>query len=366
MVMKKLRKYIGRTIGIALGTGLVIAGGLVGVEWIRYRLSHAVTDNAFVKTDMVNVSPLVAGRIERLFVDEGDMVEKGSLLARIDDRDLRKAVKVREAEIKGIEKRIELARLTVRRISEEVERDIEVAMRALNEATERHRAVVVRLRKAEKDFKRAEALFQEGTIPQADFDTTKAHLDAMEAEEQGMRSVIELREKELEKAKVQRMRVEEAKKSLNTLLAELEVAKRALDVALQRLSHTDVKSPISGVVAKGFFNEGDYISPGMPLFSIYDPENIYIVANLEETKLEGVDVGDPVDISVDAFPGRTFGGRVVLIGKATGSEFALIPRDVSAGEFTKVVQRIPIKIAMDNDLKSILKPGLSVRVGIKR
>ena len=138
------------------------------------------------------------------------------------------------------------------------------------------------------------------------------------------------------------------------------------DLALQQtqLGYTDVVSPFDGVVAKRFKFRGDFGTPGVPIFSLYDTENLYVTAHLEETKLAGVGPGHPVDVSVDAFP-KSFGGRVLWVGRATGAQFALIPRNLSTGEFTKVIQRVPVRVAIEKDDRwSQLRPGLSATVAI--
>ena len=106
-------------------------------------------------------------------------------------------------------------------------------------------------------------------------------------------------------------------------------------------------------------------TPGFPIFSIYDTDNVFVRAQLEETKMKGVALGQTVDLEVDAFSKRTFQGKVIKIGDATGSQFMLIPRDTTTGEFTKVVQRIPIKIQITDDPEHLLKPGYSVTIGIR-
>jgi len=159
--------------------------------------------------------------------------------------------------------------------------------------------------------------------------------------------------------------VEEARKDISTLMASCETAEKGLQIVLLDIEHTLLKTPIDGVIAKKHFEEGDFISPGFPVFSLYGENNVYVEANLEETKTGGVKVGQWVDISVDAYPGNKLRGKVIKVGKAAGQEFALIPRDLSAGEFTKVVQRIPIKIQIPASKKFSLKPGMSVTVGIE-
>src|SRR5581483_9287957 len=138
----------------------------------------------------------------------------------------------------------------------------------------------------------------------------------------------------------------------------------ALDIARTDLRYTQIVAPFAGVVVKLYRHLGDYVPVGTPVLSIYNPELTYVTANLEETKLEGVSPGNEVRLDIDAF-GEPFRGRVVWINKATGANFALVPRNISSGEFTKVVQRVPVRILIEKDDRwPQLRAGLSVTVTI--
>ncbi len=144
----------------------------------------------------------------------------------------------------------------------------------------------------------------------------------------------------------------------------MEQAKRDEDTVRTRLQYTRVVAPFDAVVVRRFRNPGDHAPLGSPILSVYDPELVYVTAYMEEERLEGVAPGNPVRIWVDAISG-TLNGRVVWIDWATGANFALVPRDVSSGEFTKVTQRVPIRIAVERDRRwSELRPGLSATVSI--
>ena len=143
----------------------------------------------------------------------------------------------------------------------------------------------------------------------------------------------------------------------------LEEAKAELEAEKLKLAHTTVTSPIEGVVAKKIANIGEVIKPGQPIAVIVDLKNIWVEANLEETKVEKVRPGQLVDLKVDAYPKTKFTGNVVNIGAAAASEFSLIPESRSAGNFTKVTQRIPIRIEVVDPAQQ-LRPGMMVVVGI--
>ncbi len=355
-----LRRLIVAVIIFAIAS----SGAYIGGGWLYYRFTHATTDNAFVKTDMVNLSPLVSGRIKKLFKEEGDSVKAGEVLAVLDDRDLAKVVEIKRAALERTKREVARLRVTIERTTEEVEKNITVAEKALIAATEQKNSLAADLDRAEKDFRRAEGLLKEGSIPESRFDAAKARYESLRARLRALEATVGLRRAEVEKAEIGRKRVKELQKMLSTLKAAVKVAQKDLESAMVNLGHTEIKSPIDGIVAKRYFNEGDFVSPGMPVYALYNPADMYITANLEETKLKGVRVGQPVDITLDAYPGRTFRGKVLLVGEATGAEFALIPRDVSAGEFTKVVQRVPVRISIPEDSRGLFKPGLSAAIGI--
>src|SRR5262249_10388279 len=145
---------------------------------------------------------------------------------------------------------------------------------------------------------------------------------------------------------------------------DVEDARRALEAAEDNLRYTRILAPFPGVVVKRYRHLGDFASPGVAILSMYNPDLTYVTANLEETRLPGVAPGNPVVLQLDAFA-EPFRGRVVWIDKSTGAQFALMPRNVVSGEFTKVVQRVPVRIAIEKDDRwPLLRAGLSVRAAI--
>jgi membrane fusion protein (multidrug efflux system) len=142
-------------------------------------------------------------------------------------------------------------------------------------------------------------------------------------------------------------------------------ARIALETAQHQLEFTQVRAPFPGVVVKRYRSLGDFLSAGTPLLSMYNPDLLYVTANLEETRLNGVAPGNPVELRLDAFD-QPFKGRVVWINKSTGAQFALMPRNVVSGEFTKVVQRVPVRIWIEKDDRwPLLRSGLSVQAIIE-
>ena len=183
------------------------------------------------------------------------------------------------------------------------------------------------------DFQRAEELFKSGSISQEKHDNSAKAYEAAQAQ-------------------------------YSMALAQVEVSKAQLEVTATKIKHMVIYAPINGIIAKKWVLAGNVVQPGQPIFSIYDQQNIWVTANLEETKLSRIKLNDEVEISVDSYPGKKFQGKVIQLGSYTASQFALIPPSNASGNFTKVTQRVPVKISVENKDNSLL-PGMSVIINIK-
>jgi len=336
-----------------------------GAFWLQYRFTHATTDDSFVESDLVNISPLVPGHIASMLVDESYRIKKGELLFVLDDRDYRARFGVAQATLNAARKAAQAQNATLakaeehlRIVREEVPQEIAMARAAMESAK-------ASLSHAQNDYKRFKTMFAKRAIG-------RRKLEEIETRLKVARGTYQARSAAYQEALVKRRtitlaekEVAEARMALAAAKAKVKRCDSEVKAALLNLKHTKVKSPLNGVVAKRFLNQGDYAAPGYPVVSLYDSSNIYVLANLEETKARHVKLGAPVDIWVDTYPGVKLKGKVVRIGAASAARFALIPRDVTAGEFTKVVQRIPIKIAIVDSRGKTLVPGMSVEVGIK-
>jgi membrane fusion protein, multidrug efflux system len=177
--------------------------------------------------------------------------------------------------------------------------------------------------------------------------------------------VVAEAEKALELARLGSLQIEASKRLVAERGRAVEEARRALELARTNLEYTRLVAPYDGVIARKWRHLGDYGAKGEPIFSMYNPELLYVTVNLEETLLEGVAPGNHARLQVEAFR-QPFEGRVLWIGSATDAKFSLIPRDVSSGEFTYVVQRVPTRVAIEPDeRRHLLRPGLSVTVAIE-
>ena len=223
--------------------------------------------------------------------------------------------------------------------------------RRMQEATKTHDV-------ARAEQKRADALLSEAQANRKQVDIAKQELAAA-------KSAVAQSQADVELAKTGDAQIVVLERQVDQRTQDVEQAQRALQLAETNLSYTRITAPFDCVIAKKWRHLGDYAHTGDPIFSIYNPDFMFVTVNLEETRLEGVSPGNLATLKTEAYS-KPFRGRVVWIGSATGANFSLIPRDLSSGEFTYVIQRVPTRIAIERDDRwSLLRPGLSVTVDIE-
>ncbi|MEO2068025.1 MAG: HlyD family secretion protein [Desulfurobacteriaceae bacterium] len=390
---------------------------------------YVITDNAFQDTQMVSVSTQsVSGKLVKLFKDEYQKVKKGEPLFKIDDAIYRKEVGVLEEKLKALKSKKEELQNKLKRLKiqlslkvkanaeelkaikeklyqldyqEELEKKnyqttlskaksrLKSLQKSLEEAEanltywkkqfERYKRLyekrVISLEQLEKvglSYKHAVSLFEAANsqLEAAKEDikaaeSLKNRVEIVKSQKEELRRKIEALKKQLLISKADLKRIEELKISIKQLEKEIASLKHQLEKAKVLLSYTLVKSPIDGVIAKKWKEEGDFISPGLPVYSIYDPKTFYVLAWIEEDKLRDFKVGSYVKAKLEAC-GKEFEGKVSSIGSSAGSVFSLIPKDTSSGEYTKVVQRVPVKIKLESVPLNCIKPGTNVLVYIKK
>jgi membrane fusion protein (multidrug efflux system) len=348
-----------------IGLAVLVAVIILGSSWLYYRFTHAITDDAFVESDLINVSPRVPGHIKELLADESDTITKGQVLALLDPSDYQAQLEMYEAKLDQIKKAVEVTRVTLQKAREMVAHDIDIADEGIRQSQAGLKKARADYDQVQKDYPRIENLYKTKSVPKARFDMMQAQNDAAAAGVNAATAAVETAKKMQQKAISAKLTVVELEKTLTAQDQSIKETEKALAIARLNLEHTRIKSPVNGIVAKKFIFAGDYANPGFPVFSVYDTDNVFVRAHLEETKMKGVQLGQSVDLEVDAYSRKMFHGKVIKIGEASGAKFMLIPRDTTTGEFTKVVQRIPIKIAITDDAERLLKPGYSVTVNIK-
>jgi membrane fusion protein (multidrug efflux system) len=287
---------------------LILAVALVAIYWYLFLRGYVSTDDAYIDSDAITVSAKMMGRLETLNAGEGDSITVGQLLAQLDDSDL----KAQEAQAKA---------------------GLEYVLRSVPLAK-------IGLDLAKDDFDRASFQYKNKVIPQEEYDHARKALEMARAQHE-------------------------------LALSHVNASRAQLDVIETQLENTRVFARKSAIVAKKWVVPGDVVQPGQPILTLYDLEDLWITANIEETKLGAVHLGDSVRVKVDADKKREFTGTVELVGAAAASQFALIPPNNASGNFTKVTQRIPIRISIGDvppdstGARFRLIPGMSVEVKIR-
>ncbi len=282
-----------KTIQNKIGAGLVLTAVLIAGTALWIQASHyESTDNAYTEAHVATLSPKVAGLVTEVLVEENYRVKKDQVLVRIDPRDYQNALDSLKAELGGVEASLKLA---------------------------------------EKDYKRASALFAEEAVPEQYRDNNATKLQEL----QKKRDEIQAR------------------------IAQAEL----------NLSFTELRAPADGIVGKKLVEAGMVVSPGQPLVSFVDSRTPWIVANFKETQLKKMTIGQKCEIKIDSIGGKKFEGQIESFAPGTGATFALIPPENATGNFTKIVQRVPVRIQFTPDsiqgYEDRIVSGLSVEAKVQ-
>jgi len=304
----------------------------------RFQVS---TDDAYVKADSTTIAPKVSGHIADVLVADNERVKAGQILARIDDRDFKVSLEQARAQVEAAE-----ANIANKQSALVAQQSAIDAARATVEADKADQTF------AEQDDKRYSELARQGFGTIQNAQQAASRITAARAAVTRDTATLASATKQLDVIKAE---VQQAK-------AALDSAKAAEDQAGLNLSYTALTAPIDGVIGNRTLRVGQYVQAGTQLMAVVPTDAAYIVANYKETQLTDVYPGQKVTVEVDTFPGKVFEGHVDSISPASGQEFALLPPDNATGNFTKVVQRIPVKIVLDHGspLSVTLRPGMSV------
>ena len=322
-----------------VGLGLIVGG----VVWWQGKQRWEITDNAFVQADTTEVSPQIEGYVVEVLVADNQRVEAGQVLIRMDDADARANLMQAQANLAALE-----AGVTNVDARAEQEQAL-IASRAASVAQAQAQADLAR-----QQVNRYGKLAEQGWVSQ----------QRIESEQAGVRTA------QASVAEAQAALVAEQRTagvlgtSRQQSVASVEQARALVDKAQIALDRTVIRAPVSGVVGARGVRVGQYVRPGGTILSIVPLGDTYVVANFKETQLNRLRLGQEVEIKADAFKGEPLTGHVDSFAPATGSEFALIPVENATGNFTKITQRIPVRIRVDRRAGAALRPGLSVEVKV--
>jgi membrane fusion protein (multidrug efflux system) len=316
---------------------------LFATQWDRWvgLAVRQVTDDAYVRGDITPLSAKVDGYVRRVAVDDFERVKEGDLLVEIEDDDYRARVAQAEADLLGAEAAIE--NLKARKAAQHAQvAEAEDAIKATQADVERTRLEAARQR----------------TLLATTFGT-RQRVEQADAAAERFAATLARNQAQLE---AQRRQLAVLDTQEAQLRADAKAKQAALDLAKINLGYTRILAPVSGMVSERDVRDGQYVHAGSQVIAVVPLDNVWVVGNYKETQLTHVAIGQRAEIRVDTFPGVVITAMVDSIAPASGAQFSLLPPDNATGNFTKVVQRIPVKlrIAPDNPLAGKLRPGMSV------
>jgi membrane fusion protein, multidrug efflux system len=333
----------------ALGSvaALAVVAGAAGFGWYWFETGRYIqsTDDAYVKADYTIIAPKVSGYIAAVLVDDNQAVTAGQILARIDDRDFNTALAQAEADVANAEAGIR-----------NLDAQLALQQSVIDQANADIASAQASLDFAKQDYVRYQNLTKTGfgTVQRAQ--QADATLRSGNAQLQHNRAVLVAAQQQVEVLRTQRAQAETQVKRDQAVEQQAKL----------NLSYTTITAPIDGTVGARSLRVGQYVQAGTQLMAVVPLQAVYIVANFKETQLTHVRSGEPVTLAVDTFPGIAIHGHVDSLSPASGLEFSLLPPDNATGNFTKIVQRIPVKIRLDvtDPVVALLRAGMSVEATV--
>ncbi|AJY71639.1 HlyD family secretion protein [Geobacter sulfurreducens] len=311
---------------------LLVVGTVIGLRWLVHGMTYISTDNAFVESHIHAVSSRVPGTVAAVYVTDNQAVKKGDLLAELDPSDYRTRVSEATA-----------ALAMARNETSGDYAQVEAARAAVDHAR-------ARLAQADLDLTRGTALLAKEVIPREQF-------DRLETAKRVAAAQVREAEEQMRKAQAEIGLSGSGSREARVALRDAQLATASLN-----LSYTKILAPADGYVTRKSVEPGNTVQAGQPLMAVVDLDDVWITANYKESQLTHMKPGQKVTFTVDAYPGRTFSGRIDSIMAGTGAAFSLLPPENATGNYVKVVQRVPVKIAVDraSDPGHLLRVGMSV------
>jgi membrane fusion protein, multidrug efflux system len=292
---------------------LVSAAVLIGcIYWYIDYLKYIKTDDAIVLSDAVTVSPKIMGRINKVYVQEGDSVKQGQLLAELDSTDLL-----------AQKRQIETGKL-------QTQANKEQAIAKYEYDQKNSEVLHVALQRAKDDFERAKAQYAGGVITKEQYDHLQKSMESAQVQYAAS----------LAQVQVSKTQIKSTETAITTSQAQIEVVKT-------QLMNTRLVAPVDGVVSKRWLLAGDIANAGQAIFTLNNQSKYWVMVYLEETNMAQLHLGQAAIFTLDTYSDVVFSGKIFMLGSSTASQFSLIPASNASGNFTKVTQRVPIKISID-------------------
>jgi len=346
---------------------LFLIGGVIlliilffGYRYWEHASTHEDTDDAYIAGNTHQISPRVDGTVQQVLVDDNWHVEEGQPLVKLDPRDFEVALVKNRAQLKQANAQVSQAEAAMEQASAELlQRRAEVKQGAAQVIQSQANFDIAKI-----NFDRSQSLLQKGAVSKEDVDTNRATFDAARGALDGAKATNEANQAQVAAAQAA---VDSAKVQIENAVANVSVSEATVVESQLQLSYCTVIAPVSGRIAQKTVQSGNRLTVGQALMAVVE-DDVWILANFKESQLERIQIGQPVDIKIDAMPHHKFSGRVDSLQTGTGSNFALLPPDNATGNFIKIVQRVPVKILFDpysiTDVREKIVPGLSTECSI--
>ncbi len=342
---------------------LIIVSGTYGVQWLRWRAIHVSENDARVAGEVVTIASRLDGWLVARPVIEGDPVKKEQVLAQIDDRDARLRLAALEASLAAADAQIRQSiaqRDTTDQTTKAAVDDAQAQIVAMEAAVA---SAQHQLELADTNFHRADELLKSGNTPKKTWDEAQSTLLLRQDDRRQAEAQLQSHRAALASAQAQRGQLQVLDRQIDVQRQQRQTLAAQVDQLRQEISDRRLVSPVDGVVDKTLADVGNFVQAGQWVMMVHDPDNVWVEAEIKETEVGSVAVGQPVEVAVDAYPGLALHGRVLRVGNAATNQFALLPNPNPSGNFTKITQRVPVRIALDRH-DPRLKPGLMVEVAI--
>ena len=392
-----------------LGVGGAIAAGAFGYNYWQFASAHQSTDNATVTGNIHPVGSRIAGTVDRVFVDDNQEVKAGQPLVSLDKSDYQIKLSQAQADLEAARRKADSAQVSIALSSKNAQAATSQAQGGIGQAQAaiasaqaqvaeaqsgipQAQAALAQadanLQKAQLDIDRYQSLYSQGAVAKSSLDSARQAYEVAKAQRdsasEGVRqaqskvaqaqqavataeSGLTTSQGGIEQAQAKGVQTQVSQADYQTAQAAITQAQAALKNAQQQLAYTSITAPVNGRVGRKNVQVGQQVQSGTPLMAIVDDE-YWVTANFKETQLEKMRPGQTAEIKLDSFPHHTFTGRVESLSPASGAQFALLPPDNATGNFTKVVQRIPVRVVFDRDsirgFEQAITPGMSAEVTI--
>ncbi|MEH6519275.1 MAG: HlyD family secretion protein [Halioglobus sp.] len=346
---------------LPLAIAVVVA---LGVAYLIYqRSTHVYTDDARVSANMILISSKVSGLIEAMPVSEGDLLQESALIVQLDTRDTRLRLAELEAQLLATESSIAQSQAEIVMVERQTGGQLQAAQSQLRAAEANLASVAADLRFKKSEWERASSMRDKNLLSQQEWEKSRNAFHVAEQVKNASRAQMASVQAKLVEAQAARDRLAVLDQMQQRLAHDRDRVAHQMNRQRVTLEERQVVAPQQGIVDQTFVHVGEHLMPGQRIAIMHDSQKVWVKANIKETEIRHLQLGQAVEVSVDAYPDKVFIGEVLRIGNAATSQFALLPSTNPSGNFTKVTQRLPVKIGIAQE-EGLLKPGMMVEVAI--